>query len=151
MQLTSSAFADGDKIPKQYTGDGKDASPPLKWSGAPSGTKSLALICDDPDAPRGTWVHWVLYNLPPEITELPEGMLDPKAVLGSALQGTNDFRKTGYGGPAPPPGKPHRYFFKIYALDTVLDLKAGASKKELESVMRGHILGQGQLMGTYGR
>lgn len=151
MKLTSSAFQEGETIPKPYTGDGKDVSPPLRWSDVPAGTKSFALICDDPDAPVGTWVHWVLFNLPADRTELPEGVPTDKVVLGDARQGTNDFKKIGYGGPAPPRGKPHRYFFKLHALDTTLDLKESATKKDVEAAMKGHVLGQGQLMGKYGR
>ena len=151
IRLTSPAFQAGQPIPSRYTADGADVSPPLSWSGVPEGTRSLALVCDDPDAPRGTWVHWVLYGLPPTVTELPEGVpADPTTPQG-AKQGTNDFGRLGYGGPAPPPGKPHRYFFKIYALDIVPDLAPGASKQELLSAMEGHILAQGELMGTYKR
>lgn len=146
MELTSTAFQEGATIPKQHTGDGKDVSPPLRWSGAPAGVKSYALICDDPDAPRGTWVHWVLWNLPAEQQELPEGSL-PKG----ARQGKNDFGKNNYGGPAPPRGNPHRYFFKLNALDTTLDLPEGATKQQLEQAMKGHILASGQLMGKYSR
>jgi len=151
MQLTSSAFDEGGMIPKQYSGDGPDYSPPLRWNGAAANTKSLALIADDPDAPRGTWVHWVLFNLPPDAAELKENGSGAKALPAGAKQGVNDFRKTGYGGPAPPPGKPHRYFFKIYALDTMLNLPEGATKQEVEQGMKGHILANGQLMGKYGR
>lgn len=151
MKLTSSAFQEGDTIPKQHTADGKDVSPPLKWSDAPAGTRSFVLICDDPDAPVGTWVHWVLFNLPADRTELPEGVPPDKVVLGGAHQGTNDFKKIGYGGPSPPAGKPHRYFFTLYALDSNLNLEPGASKKDVESAMKGHILAHGQLMGKYGR
>lgn len=151
MTLTSSAFTEGTAIPKKYTGDGEDFSPPLKWTGVPEGTKSLALICDDPDAPVGTWVHWVLYDLPPTATELVEGLPVSAALSNGARQGVNDFRKLGYGGPAPPRGKPHRYFFKIYALDVELSLKPGARKPDLEAAMKGHILAEGQLMGTYQR
>ncbi len=152
MQVTSTAFDEGATIPKQYTGDGKDASPPLRWSGAPGGTKSFALICDDPDAPRKEpWVHWVLFNLPADTKELPEGVPAKETLSSGAKQGKNDFGKIGYGGPAPPKGKPHRYFFKIYALDTMLDLKEGATKQQLETAVKGHILAQGQLMGKYER
>ena len=152
IELTSTAFQPGTTIPKQYTGDGADQSPPLKWSEPPNGTQSLALICDDPDAPRGTWVHWVVFNLSVQIRELEEG-LPTTAVLGNgAKQGKNDFGKIGYGGPAPPKGKPHRYFFKVYALDTALDLPPGATKaQQLMDAMKGHILAEGQLVGTYGR
>jgi Raf kinase inhibitor-like YbhB/YbcL family protein len=151
IELTSIAFTDGEIIPKQHTGDGKDTSPPLKWSDPPSTTKSLALICDDPDAPRGTWVHWVLYNLPPEARELPEGVPTKDTLANGAKQGTNDFRNVGYGGPAPPKGNPHRYYFKLYALDTMLELPAKSKKAELEKAMQGHIVAEGQLMGRYGR
>jgi Raf kinase inhibitor-like YbhB/YbcL family protein len=151
MQLTSSAFVEGAAIPAKYTGDDKNISPPLKWSGAPPGTVSFALIADDPDAPAGTWVHWVLYDLPGSTSELPEGLPKGQYLPNSAKQGLNDFKHLGYGGPAPPPGKPHRYFFKLYALDATLDLKPGATKKELERAMEKHVLAQGQLMGTYQR
>lgn len=151
MKLTSTAFAEGETIPKQHTGDGKDVSPPLQWSDVPAGTKSFALICDDPDAPVGTWVHWVLFNVPADRTELPEGVPASKTVLGDARQGTNDFKKIGYGGPAPPRGKPHRYFFRLYALDTTLDLTESATKKDVEAAMKGHILAEGKLMGKYQR
>ena len=151
IQLTSSAFADGSPIPSKYTCDGNDTSPPLKWSGVPQGTKSLALICDDPDAPAGIWVHWVMYNIPATVTELPEGVPTGDAVLGSARQGVNDFRRIGYGGPCPPRGNPHRYYFKLYALDTELALKPKATKKDVVDAMQGHILAEGQLMGTYRR
>jgi len=151
MQVTSTAFQPGATIPKKYTGDGPDVSPPLSWSGAPANTASLAVICDDPDAPRGTWVHWVLFNIPSDMKELPEGVPTEKSVLKSARQGTNDFGKIGYGGPAPPKGPVHRYYFKVYALDTVLDVQAGAKKKGLEDAMAGHILAEGELTGKYGR
>jgi Raf kinase inhibitor-like YbhB/YbcL family protein len=151
IELSSTAFAEGASIPKQYTGDGKDVSPPLRWSDPPQGTKSFALICDDPDAPRGTWVHWVLFNVPGDQRELPEAVPPKEALPNGAKQGKNDFRKVGYGGPAPPPGKPHRYFFKVYALDAPLDLSAGATKAQLEEAMKGHVLAEGQLMGRYGR
>ncbi len=150
MQLTSTALTDGAPVPAEYTCDGKDASPPLKWTGAPAGTKSLALIVDDPDAPMGTWTHWVLFDLPPEASELKEGAgKSGNAELG--VQGVNSFKKDGYGGPCPPKGKPHHYVFKIYALDQKLGLKSGASKKEVEKAMQNHILAQGQLAGTYAR
>ncbi len=151
IQLTSSAFADGSPIPSKYTCDGNDVSPPLKWSGVPQGTKSLALICDDPDAPAGIWVHWVMYNIPATTTELPEGVPASDAVLGSARQGVNDFRRIGYGGPCPPRGNPHRYYFKLYALDTELSLKSKATKKDVVNAMQGRVLAEGQLMGTYRR
>jgi len=151
MKVTSLAFQEGANIPKKYTGDGSDVSPPLNWEGAPAATKSFALICDDPDAPRGTWVHWVIFNLPAEKTELPEGVPASGKLPDDVRQGKNDFGKLGYGGPSPPPGKPHRYFLKLYALDTMLDLKEGATKQDVEKTMAKHILAQGQLMGKYGR
>lgn len=151
IEVTSTAFQQGKAIPKQYTGDGVDQSPPLQWSEPPAGTKSLALICDDPDAPVGTWVHWVLFNLPADTRELKEGLPTTETLKDAPKQGKNDFGKIGYGGPAPPKGKPHRYFFKVYALDKAVDLTPGATKARLEEAMEGHILAEGQLMGTYQR
>lgn len=151
IEVTSTAFQEGTAIPQQYTGDGADQSPPLKWSEPPAGTKSIALICDDPDAPHGTWVHWVLYNLPPDIRELDEGVPTTEKLASGAKQGKNDFGNIGYGGPAPPKGKPHRYFFKPYALSEELDLAPGATKAQLLEAMKGNILAEGQLMGTYQR
>jgi len=151
MQLTSTAFQEAEPIPARYTCEGQDVSPPLKWSGAPAGTKSFALIADDPDAPVGTWVHWVVYDLPADTSELPENVARTQTVSGNAKQGLNDFGRLGYGGPCPPPGKPHRYFFKLYALDGPLGLKPGATKNAVETVMAGHILAQAQWMGTYQR
>lgn len=147
ITVTSSAFKEGEMIPKKFTCDDRDVSPQLSWTGVPAGAKSIALICDDPDAPAGTWVHWVLFNLPATTTGLPEGIAK---LPGGALQGINDFRKITYGGPCPPGGT-HRYYFKVYALDTVLSLKERASKGDLLRAMEGHILGQGQLMGKYKR
>jgi Raf kinase inhibitor-like YbhB/YbcL family protein len=151
IQMTSAAFADGQPIPAKYTCDGKDISPPLQWTNAPANTKSFALIADDPDAPVGTWVHWVAYDLPAGTRALPENVAKTQNITGNAKQGMNDFRRPGYGGPCPPPGKPHRYFFKIYALDTVLGLQPGATEKDLHKAMEGHVLAEGQLMGTYQR
>lgn len=151
IPVTSKAFQPGMAIPQQYTADGADQSPPLHWSEPPSGTKSIALICDDPDAPRGTWVHWVLFNLPPQTRDLEEGVPTTATLDNGAKQGKNDFGKIGYGGPAPPKGQTHRYFFKVYALSASLDLTPGATKAELEDAMRGHILAEGQLMGRYKR
>jgi Raf kinase inhibitor-like YbhB/YbcL family protein len=148
IQLTSTAFADGQPIPQKYTCDGSDVSPQLAWTGAPPNTKSFALIADDPDAPVGTWVHWVIYNLPPDTTALAEDTPKSDSLPNGAKQGLNDFKNTGYGGPCPPPGKPHRYFFKLYVLDTA-GLPGGLTKKQLLKAMDGHILAQGQLMGTY--
>jgi Raf kinase inhibitor-like YbhB/YbcL family protein len=151
IQLNSPAFTAGAAIPEKYTCDGENVSPPLNWSALPQGTKNIALIADDPDAPGGTWVHWVIYDIPVSLTGLPEGVLTSPDVAGIGTQGLNDFRKTGYGGPCPPKGKPHRYFFKLYALDAPLNLKSGANKAGVEKAMKGHILAQGQLIGTYGR
>ncbi len=146
MQISSTAFSEGSTIPRQYTADGDDVSPPLKWTDPPAGTKSFTLICDDPDAPRGTWVHWVLFNLPADTRELPQDAADD---LGR--QGKNDFGRRGYGGPSPPKGKPHRYFFKLYALDTTLELPEGSTKAQVEKAMKGHVLAEAQIMGKYGR
>jgi Raf kinase inhibitor-like YbhB/YbcL family protein len=146
IELSSSAFSTGQQIPKEFTADGKNQSPPLKWSSVPPGAKSLALICDDPDAPMGTWVHWVLYDLPASTHQLDQGV-----VPNGARQGTNSFHKIGYGGPAPPPGRTHRYFFKLFALDTTLNLDPGADAKKLEAAMHGHVLAEGQLIGQYAR
>ena len=151
MQLTSSAFTQGAPIPLKHTCDGDDLSPPLKWSGVPQAANSIALILDDPDAPAGTWVHWVVYNMPASVTELPEGVPAREVVLVGAKQGLNDFGRIGYGGPCPPRGNPHRYFFKVYALDIELGLKPKATKRDVVNAMLGHILAEGQLMGTYRR
>ena len=141
----ASIFNNGDIIPQVYTCDGGNISPPLSWTGIPSNTVSLTLIMDDPDAPAGTWVHWVLFNLPPDLIGIEQGK------SGGGTQGINDFKQIGYGGPCPPKGKTHHYYFKVYALDTMLDLKSGATKDQTESLMRGHILAQGLLIGKYGR
>jgi Raf kinase inhibitor-like YbhB/YbcL family protein len=151
FQISSSAFSEGEMIPKKFSCEGADVSPPLRWSEPPTATHSFALIMDDPDAPAGTWVHWVLYNLPANTKELPEGVEKREQLASGALQGRNDFGKIGYGGPCPPPGKPHRYYFKLYALDSKLEVKAGATKADLERAMKGHTLGQTQLVGRYSR
>ena len=150
MELTSSVFQEGQSIPSLYTCDGKDISPPLSWSGAPVETKSFALIADDPDAPRGTWVHWVLWNLPATANELKEALPAIPHLPSGALQGKNDSGESGYGGPCPPSGT-HRYFFKLYALGTMLPFKSGATKSQLEAAMKGHVLAQATLMGVYSR
>jgi len=150
MKLTSTAFSEGGMIPAQYTCNGPDVSPPLNWEDVPEETKSLALIADDPDAPVGTWVHWVLYNLPADTHELQEDLPKTKVLPNGAMQGTNDFRKIGYNGPCPPGGT-HRYFFKLYALDEMVDLNPGARKKDLLDAMKGHILAECQLMGKFSR
>ncbi len=153
MDITSSAFNNEAEIPKKYTCEGKDISPALSWSGAPPGTKSFALICDDPDAPMGTWVHWVIYNIPAETNKLSESVPATETIENGARQGKNGFGRIGYGGPCPPPGHgAHRYFFKLYALDSMLDLKGKTGyKEELIKGMEGHILAETQLMGKYER
>ena len=150
IEVTSPAFAEGELMPATYTADGEDISPPLEWTGVPEGAKSIALINDDPDAPVGTWVHWVLYNIPPDVTSLEENMPPDETLANGARQGTTDFGRIGYGGPAPPSGT-HRYFFKVYALDTMLDLPTGATKRQVGDAMQGHVLAEGQLMGKYSR
>jgi len=161
ITLKSSAFEDSGMIPRTFTCDGADRSPPLEWSGVPDNAKSLVFICDDPDAPMGTWSHWVVFNLPPHVRSLNEGVSPaetiesaaPKAAdqqLPKARQGTNDFGKLGYGGPCPPSGT-HRYFFRLYALDTQLDLGSSAKRGEVLKAIEGHILAEGRLMGRYAR
>ena len=151
FKLSSTLFVPGGMIPKQFTCEGTDLSPALEWSGAPENTKSFSLIADDPDAPVGTWVHWVLYDMPADAKQLGEGVPRDEVLSNGARQGKNDFRRIGYGGPCPPPGPAHRYFFKLYALDALLNLKAGASKADVEKAMAGHILAQATLMGRYQR
>jgi len=151
LHLTTTAFANGQPIPRRHAFDDDNLSPALQWSDVPPATKSLALICDDPDAPMGTWVHWVIYDLPPTTAGLAEGVPKSPQLANGAKQGVNDFKRPGYGGPAPPPGKPHRYFFKLYALDMKPDLQPGLTKKELLKAMEGHVLAEGELMGTYQR
>lgn len=150
LKLTSTAFVEGGTIPSQYTCDGQNVSPPLAWSDLPEAAKTLALIADDPDAPRGTWVHWVVYQIPATERGLPENVPARETLDDGARQGKNDFKNTAYGGPCPPSGT-HRYFFKLYALDTDLNLPPGATKDQLLKSMEGHILAQGQLMGRYAR
>ncbi len=148
---SSPAFQEGGKILAKYTCEGQDVSPALTWGEPPAGTQSFALIVDDPDAPAGVWTHWVLFNLPADSRQLPEAIPSQNQLPSGALQGRNDFGSIGYGGPCPPPGGPHRYYFTLYALDQPLDLKAGASRRQVLDAMQGHILAQGQLMGTYER
>lgn len=145
IAVSSPSFKEGERIPIKFTCDGMNLSPQLDWSGQVATVHSLALIMDDPDAPAGTFVHWVLFNLPGDLASLPEG------VSGTGVAGSNGLRKLGYGGPCPPKGSTHRYFFKLYALDSTLDLKEGASNAEVERAMQGHIVGQGQLSGKYSR
>jgi len=149
--VKSSAFASGAEIPKQFTCSGTDVSPLLEWSSPPAKTASFALIVDDPDAPAGTWVHWVLWDLPPTAHSLPQGVAKREQLADGSHQGKNDFRNIGYNGPCPPPGKPHRYFFRLYALDTKLDLAPGATRQELDSAMKGHLVGEAEYMGTFRR
>jgi Raf kinase inhibitor-like YbhB/YbcL family protein len=150
-RLRSTAFADGETIPKKYTCDAENVSPPLAWDTLPENTRSVALIVDDPDAPRGSFTHWILSDLPPETRDLPEGVPESYELASGGRQGKNDFRKAGYGGPCPPAGKPHHYRFTLYALDKTLGLKQGSERKEIETAMNGHILAQYQLVGLYGR
>ena len=151
LELVSSAFQTGGTIPRQYTCDGKDISPPLSWSEPPSSSESLALICDDPDAPAGTWDHWVLFNIPAAARSLAEGVPGSQSVEGVGMHGSNSWGVVGYGGPCPPKGPAHRYLFKLHTLDMRIDLQAGASKQDIEQAMAGHILAEGQLVGVYGR
>jgi len=151
FRIESPAFKPQEQIPEKYTCDGEDISPPLVWTDAPPGTQSLALISDDPDAPMGTWVHWVVYNLSAEPKGLDEGVPKTEDLVSGAKQGTTDFRRVGYGGPCPPPGKPHRYFFKLYALNTLLSLGPKASKTDLLVAMNGHVLAEVELVGLYQR
>ena len=152
LELTSPAFQHGAAIPAEYTCEGRDLAPPLQWSGVPAGARSLVLIVDDPDAPdpaapRMTWVHWVLYNLPPDSQGLPEGATSRDLPPGTG-EGINDWHRTGYGGPCPPIGR-HRYFFKLYALDTVLEGLERPTKAQVGAAMAGHVLEEAELMGTY--
>jgi len=149
LELKSPDFSPGATIPKQFTCEGPDISPSFSWNAPPPSTQSFALIADDPDAPAGNWVHWVVYNLPPTLRSLPQNFPKNEQPNGDSHQGNNDFDKTGYNGPCPPPGKPHRYFFKLYALDTKLNLNPGATKKDVERAMQGHILARGEYLGRY--
>lgn len=151
MVIKSPDFKNGEPIPKAFSCEGEDISPKLEWDNAPEGTKSFALICDDPDAPMGTWVHWVIYNIPKDSRFLEKNIPKKPKLENGALQGKNSWPRTGYNGPCPPPGKAHRYYFKLYALDTILNLKENATKEELLSAMKGHILQEAQTMGTYKR
>ncbi len=151
FELKSSAFLEGAAIPRQYTCEGKDISPQLSWKDAPQGTVTFALICDDPDAPVGIWVHWVIYNIPSDVNKLPEGVSTSAKLSDGSQQGINDFGRPGYGGACPPPGRPHRYFFKLYALDTKLDIRGRVTKEVLTNAMDGHILAEANLTGTYKR
>ncbi|HYR95450.1 MAG TPA: YbhB/YbcL family Raf kinase inhibitor-like protein [Candidatus Binatus sp.] len=151
FEITSTAFGQGESIPRKHTCDGEDVSPPLAWKDPPPATKSFALICDDPDAPSRTWVHWVLYGVPPTTHALPEGVKPSPTLEDGSRQGRNDFGKTGYGGPCPPRGGPHRYFFRLYAVDRPIDLPPAATKADVLKAIEGHTLGQAELMGRYAR
>lgn len=149
MKIVSPAFENGQVIPKKYTGDGANLSPPLKWSNVPKNTKSLALVVDDPDAPMGTWVHWLIYGIPAVSSGLEESTSAKADLPDGSKQGKNSWDKIGYGGPAPPPGKVHRYFFKLFALDQPVTLRPGARKEELMAAVKEHILASAELVGTY--
>lgn len=154
LMMSSAAFEAYEPIPREYTCDGADSSPPLRWEGQPARVESYVVICDDPDAPGGTWVHWVIYNIPGSATELPENIAPVDTLVDptGAEQGVNDFQKVGYGGPCPPRGHgPHRYHFRLYALDTRLQLPPRATKPEVLAQMRGHVLARTELVGTYER
>jgi len=150
ITVTSTVFSEGGKIPLRYGCDGEDISPPISWKQGPAGTKSYALISDDPDAPMGIWVHWVIYNIPASVTSLPENVPGQPKLVDGTLQGINDFKRHGYGGPCPPGGT-HRYYFKVYALDEMLDVGPGLTKKKLLKALEGHVVASGELMGTYSR
>ena len=149
--LGSSAFEAGATIPRKYTCDGENVSPPLRWSRVPAGTKSLALIADDPDAPGGTWSHWVVYDLPPDAAALGENTPKTESLANGAKQGMNDFQQVGYGGPCPPPGPAHRYFFRLYALDRVFELKSKANRQQLLAAIQSHTIAEAELVGRYQR
>ena len=151
IRLESTAFEDGEFIPAKYTCDGEDLSPPLRWENVPQGTKSVVIICDDPDAPMGTWVHWVLFDIPADAGGLDEGVPGMASPPKGGTHGANDFKRLGYGGPCPPPGGPHRYFFKIYALDAKLEMKSAVTKATVVKAMKDHVLGEGRLLGKYER
>jgi Raf kinase inhibitor-like YbhB/YbcL family protein len=150
-QIHSTAFTAGGEIPPEYTCDGVDHSPPLAWEPPPSGTRSLALVVEDPDATKGTFVHWVLFNLPIERRSLDAGIPTDAELFQGAVQGKNDYGRIGYGGPCPPAGPAHRFSFRLYALDQPLHVSAGASRAEVDAAMQGHVVGETELMGRYGR
>ncbi len=151
MKIESDVFKESGMIPRKYTCDDDDISPPLTWSDVPAGTVSLALICDDPDAPMLTWVHWIVYNISPETSGLREGIGSKESAALGISQGLNSWRRANYGGPCPPGHSTHRYFFKLYATDLPRDLKPNMSKRDLEKAMRDHIIAQAQLIGVYSR
>ena len=151
MQITTTAFKEHEAIPARFTCQGENVSPALSWSGMPANAKSLVLICDDPDAPSGTWTHWVVYDLPSSASELPENVSRSATISGGGKQGMNDFRQIGYGGPCPPSGKPHRYFFRLYALNSMLELRPGARRSDVEAAIGKHLLASAEVFGTYQR
>jgi Raf kinase inhibitor-like YbhB/YbcL family protein len=151
FKLTSKNFTEGESIPREHTCDGADASPELSWENPPDGTRSFAIICEDPDAPGGTWIHWVIWAIPAKAAGMPEGVPPESVLSNGAKQGTTDFGTIGYGGPCPPAGKPHRYTFQIYALDNITGLEPGADERQLIKAMKGHVIAETRLMGTYGR
>jgi Raf kinase inhibitor-like YbhB/YbcL family protein len=151
FSLRSAAFDSGTAIPKAHTCDGPDVSPPLRWDDPPPGTRGFALVCEDPDAPAGIWTHWVIYGIPAALRQLPEGVPAQASLADGSAQGKNDFGRLGYGGPCPPRGRPHRYFFRLYALDQALAPAPGLSRSGLLQAVKGHVLGQAQLHGAYGR
>ncbi len=151
LELKSSVFQNGEFIPAKYSCKGDDVSPPLEWSGVPENTKSFALISDDPDAPMGTWVHWVMYDIPADKRSFPEGVRKDMILDDGSKQGMTDFGRTGYGGPCPPPGPAHRYFFRLYALDAVPNLKPGLTKQELLNAIKDHVIEKAELMGKFKR
>jgi hypothetical protein len=151
LAVSTDAFRNEGRIPKRHTADGEDLSPALLWTGGPTGTRSFAVICDDPDAPAGTWVHWVIFNIPADSTGLSEDVPRVERLRDGSVQGRNSWGRVGHNGPSPPPGKPHRYYFKVYALDAVLALDSKAKKEDLVRAMKGHVLAEGQIMGSYGR
>ena len=149
--ISSPDFSNRGTMASKFTCDGADASPHLVWTDPPAGTQSFALLVDDPDAPVGNWNHWTLWNIPSSSRGLPENVAKDERLPDGTMQGKNDFRKSGYNGPCPPPGKPHRYYFKLFALDTKLDLKSGSGNRELEAAIKGHVLAQTEWVGRYGR
>ena len=151
LEIASTSFKPGGEIPKKYTADGEDVSPQIVISALPAGTQSLTLSCEDPDAPVGTWFHWLIWDISPSTTELKEGVATKEELSDGSKQGQNDFKKTGYNGPSPPKGPAHHYHFKVFALDKKLDLRANSDKTDFYKAIEGHVLGTGEVMGIYGR
>lgn len=151
LELRSPAFSNGDRIPAEFTCTGRNNSPPLSWGQVPKGTSSLVIICEDPDCPTGVFIHWILYNIPPSIESIPGGIPRRPVFPDGSAHGLNDFGKMEYGGPCPPPGNPHRYFFRLFALDTLLKLRAPVTRKSIGAAMGEHVIGKGELMGTFSR